>query len=92
MKKELKRIIRELLRQGFEVERTSKGHYRVYLDGVWVTTLPGRRVTGGPSRTRWQPPSVPGSSGRPRPLNQEEPGQTKCPGSSPAHDTTHRDR
>lgn len=41
MKKELKRIIRELLRQGFEVERTSKGHYRVYLDGVWVTTLPG---------------------------------------------------
>lgn len=41
MDKELKKIVRALIRQGFDVDRTKKGHLRVYLDGVWVTTLPG---------------------------------------------------
>lgn len=39
--KETKKLVKSLLQQGFDVEPTKKGHLRVYLDGVWVTTLSG---------------------------------------------------
>ena len=39
--KDLRKIIQALEEQGFDVERTRKGHHRVFLDGIWVTTLPG---------------------------------------------------
>lgn len=39
--KDIKRLAKALERQGFDVEPTKKGHLRVYLDGVWVTTMPG---------------------------------------------------
>lgn len=39
--KDLRKIIRALEEQGFDVTRTRKGHWQVFLDGIWVTTLPG---------------------------------------------------
>jgi transcription initiation factor IIE alpha subunit len=39
--KDLRKIIQALEDQGFAVSRTKKGHLRVLLNGVWVTTLPG---------------------------------------------------
>lgn len=40
MDKDLRKIIQALIAQGFDVTRTKKGHWQVFLDGIWVTTLP----------------------------------------------------
>lgn len=39
--KDLKKVIRALESQGFEVTRTKKGHLAVFLDGRYVTTFAG---------------------------------------------------
>ena len=41
MDKDMKRIIRALEDQGFDVKRTKSGHHRVTLNGRYVTTLAG---------------------------------------------------
>lgn len=41
MKKEMQKLERELVRQGFETSWSKKRHLRVYLDGVWLTTFGG---------------------------------------------------
>jgi len=41
MRKELKRIVKALEDQDFQVEEQANGHVRVYKDGVWVTTFAG---------------------------------------------------
>lgn len=62
--KEIKRLVKALHEQGFDVERTRKGHLRVFLDGVWVTTLPGtpsdwrsiRNALAAAKRAGFKPP------------------------------------
>lgn len=41
MHKDLKKIVEALIAQGFDVDETRRGHVRVYLDGIWVTTFAG---------------------------------------------------
>lgn len=41
MDKDLKKVIRELRKQGFDVETTRKGHLMVYRDGRLVVTFSG---------------------------------------------------
>ncbi len=41
MNKELRKIEKALIVQGFDTVVTKKGHLRVYLDGIWVTTFSG---------------------------------------------------
>lgn len=41
MDKDIRKLIRNLERQGFEVRYSAKGHPRVYLDGQFLTGLPG---------------------------------------------------
>lgn len=41
MDKDMRRIIQALEDQGFDVRRTKSGHYRVTLDGRYVTTFAG---------------------------------------------------
>ena len=41
MDKDLKKIVKALQKQGFEVEVTRKGHLMVYRDGRLVTTFSG---------------------------------------------------
>lgn len=41
MDKDLKKLLKALVKAGFEVRVTRKGHHAVYLDGRWVTTLAG---------------------------------------------------
>ena len=37
----LRKFLKALEDRGFEVKRTRRGHWQVYKDGIWVTTLPG---------------------------------------------------
>lgn len=37
----MKELLRKLERQGCSIVRTKKGHYKVFLNGQWVTTLSG---------------------------------------------------
>lgn len=41
MDKDTKKILKAARAAGFDVRRTSKGHYLVTLDGRGVTTFPG---------------------------------------------------
>lgn len=41
MRKELKKIVEALEEQDYTIHETSKGHVRVYKDGVWLTTFAG---------------------------------------------------
>lgn len=41
MDKDLRKIVKELKRQGFEVRPTKRGHLAVYHDGELVTTFAG---------------------------------------------------
>lgn len=41
MDKDLKKIVKALEAQGFEVERTKKGHLMVYRDGRFVVAFAG---------------------------------------------------
>jgi hypothetical protein len=41
MRKELRKLIKALEDQGFDITVTTKQHYMVWLDGEFVTTLPG---------------------------------------------------
>lgn len=41
MDKDLKKIIKALRKQGFEIEVTTKQHVEVFRDGVKVTTFSG---------------------------------------------------
>lgn len=41
MDKDLRKIIKALEAQGFDVEYTSKGHPQVYRDGVLIATFSG---------------------------------------------------
>lgn len=41
MKKEIKVLIKDLTRQGFEVRLTRRGHHMVSKDGGAITTFPG---------------------------------------------------
>jgi hypothetical protein len=62
--KDIKKLMRSLADQGFDVEPTKKGHLRVYLDGIWVTTLPGtpsdwrsyRNAVAALKRAGYKPP------------------------------------
>lgn len=38
---EIRGLLRDLERQGFDVERSKKSHYKVFKDGRLVATLPG---------------------------------------------------
>ncbi|MFE1785623.1 hypothetical protein ACFW9F_24380 [Streptomyces sp. NPDC059506] len=39
--KEVRQLLKKLARQGFDVELTRNGHYKVYWDGRFVGTLAG---------------------------------------------------
>ena len=41
MKKELRKLSRELMSQGFTVRQTAKGHLAVYLEGLTVAVFAG---------------------------------------------------
>lgn len=41
MDKDLRKLLKALVKAGFEVRVTRKGHHAVYLDDRWVTTLSG---------------------------------------------------
>lgn len=41
MEKDLRKIVKALREQGFEVERTQRGHYEVRRDGRKVATFSG---------------------------------------------------
>jgi hypothetical protein len=41
MNKDLRKIAKALRDQGFDTELTKRGHLRVFLDGIWVTTFSG---------------------------------------------------
>lgn len=41
MHKDLKKVIKAMEAQGFDVTVTTKQHYMVWLSGTYVTTLPG---------------------------------------------------
>lgn len=41
MDKDLKKLLKALVKAGFEVRVTKKGHHAVYLEDRWVTTLAG---------------------------------------------------
>lgn len=62
MGKEERDLAKRAEEQGFEVRRTSKGHYLVTKDGRRVRPSPAHRPTIGPSRTRRLSSREPGSS------------------------------
>lgn len=41
MDKDMRKLLKSLVKAGFEVKVTKKGHHAVYLEGRWVTTLSG---------------------------------------------------
>lgn len=41
MNKELRKLSKALEDQGFETQTTERGHLRVFLDGVWISTFAG---------------------------------------------------
>ena len=41
MDKDLRKLLKELEAQGFEVRISRNGHPQVYRDGVWVATFSG---------------------------------------------------
>lgn len=41
MNKEIRKIAKALVAQGFEVKVTKKGHFSVSIDGKFVTVMPG---------------------------------------------------
>lgn len=41
MDKDLKKLLKALVKAGFEVRVTKKGHHAVYLGERWITTLAG---------------------------------------------------
>jgi len=75
MDKDLKKVVKALKAQGFEVETTSKGHVAVYRDGELIATFSG---TAGEALDAPQPGPAqagPGSAGR-RSGDQPVPGST----------------
>lgn len=38
---EIKELLGKLEKQGCTIVRTRRGHYKVFLDGKWITTLAG---------------------------------------------------
>lgn len=76
---DLKKIAKALEQQGFDTEVTTRGHLRVFLNGILVTTV-AVRVTAGPTGGAPQAgaavlitlvgrrASGAGSTGRPRPV------------------------
>jgi hypothetical protein len=57
LRQEAKRIAEEADKQGFEVKKTTRGHWQFFLDGIYICDLGGtpgsqREITGKVAKLR----------------------------------------